>query len=192
MSSPPSPAVTIRPVGAGDAAVLAALHTESWRAAYRGLLRDDYLDGPIEPERRAVWAGRLAPIPPAHFGFVAEEAGRAVGFAFLFGGHDPRWGTLLDNLHVRPTLRGRGIGRLLVEASAEETGRRHPGAPLHLFVYERNDAARRFYASLGGREVERKTVEPPGGGALVELRVVWEDLDRLRHAIRHAGAAPTA
>lgn len=167
--------VTLRPVTASDAHLLAELHIESWRVAYRGLLRNEYLDGDIEPERLAVWSQRLQSLAPTHFGFVAEDDGRAVGFAFLYGAHDPRWGTLLDNLHVRPSLRGGGIGRLLLEASARETARRHPGAPLYLFVYEGNAPARAFYARMGGREVERQVKEQPGGGRLADWRVVWDD-----------------
>jgi GNAT superfamily N-acetyltransferase len=171
--------ITLRPVTSADAALLAELHIESWRVAYRGLLRDAYLDGPIEPERLAVWRERLDAMGPSHFGFVAEEAGDAVGFAFLYGNHDPRWGTLLDNLHVRPSRRGGGIGRRLLEASAAESARRCPGSPLHLFVYEDNPSARAFYARMGGREVERQVKEQPGGGLLADWRVVWDDPARV-------------
>jgi GNAT superfamily N-acetyltransferase len=170
----------LRPVTASDARLIAELHIESWRVAYRGLLRDDYLDGPIEPERLAVWTGRLESPPPDHFGFVAEQDGQPAGFAYLFGRHDPRWGTLLDNLHVRPSLRGGGLGARLLEASARETARRYPGEPLHLFVYERNAPARGFYARMGGREVERQVKEQPGGGLLADWRVVWDDPAQLR------------
>ena len=41
--------ITLRSVTASDAHLLAELHIASWRVAYRGLLRDEYLDGPIEP-----------------------------------------------------------------------------------------------------------------------------------------------
>ena len=46
--------IAIRPIVATDGATVADLHTASWRSAYRGMLRDDYLDGDIATERRQV------------------------------------------------------------------------------------------------------------------------------------------
>ena len=34
---------------------IAALQTESWRSAYRGILPESYLDGPILEERQTHW-----------------------------------------------------------------------------------------------------------------------------------------
>jgi ribosomal protein S18 acetylase RimI-like enzyme len=171
--------ITMRPIAASDAATVADLHTASWRSAYRGMLRDEYLDGDIASERLRVWMARLtAPVDTA-YGFIVEIDGPPAGFVYLFGEAAPTWGTLIDNLHVLPGLKGRGIGRALLNAAAIETDRRHPGRPVHLFVYEKNLAARRFYASIGGREVERDTVEAPGGGSLIHCRVVWRDATRL-------------
>lgn len=172
-------AITIRPIVATDVAAVADLHTTSWRSAYRGMLRDQYLDGDIATERRRAWATRLEAPIDSNYGFVAEAASGPVGFVFLLGGFDATWGTLVDNLHVRPDLKGRGIGRRLLEAAAIETGRRSPDERVHLFVYEANAPARRFYASIGGREVERGTVDAPGGGSQIHLRVAWNDAAHL-------------
>jgi hypothetical protein len=57
---------------------------------------------------------------------------------------------------------------------------------VHLFVFEANHAARRFYASVGGREVERGLVEPPGGGSQVHWRVAWDDAETLLASVRSA------
>ncbi len=65
----------------------------------------------------------------------------------------------------------------LLEAAAHETLRRFPAERVYLYVFEQNHAARRFYASIGGREVERGIVEPPGGGSQVHWRVAWDDAD---------------
>jgi ribosomal protein S18 acetylase RimI-like enzyme len=179
--------ITLRPIVAADAVTVADLHTASWRSAYRGMLRDGYLDGDIASERRLAWATRLETPVDANYGFIAESAEAGpVGFVFMLGREDATWGTLVDNLHVLPGHKGHGIGRRLLEAAADETGRRYPGERVHLFVFEANHAARRFYASVGGREVERGLVEPPGGGSQVHWRVAWDDAETLLASVRSA------
>jgi ribosomal protein S18 acetylase RimI-like enzyme len=179
--------ITIRPIVAADAATVADLHTASWRSAYRGMLRDDYLDGDIASERRLAWGTRLETPVDANYGFIAESAEAGpVGFVFMLGRDDATWGTLVDNLHVLPGHKGLGIGRRLLGAAAYETGRRYPGERVHLFVFEANHAARRFYAGIGGREVERGLVEPPGGGPQVHWRVAWDDAAQLLASLRSA------
>jgi GNAT superfamily N-acetyltransferase len=172
-------AITTRPIVAGDATTIADLHTASWRSAYRGMLRDEYLDGDVVAERRAVWVERLGTPTDATYGFIAESVAGPVGFVFLLGSADATWGTLVDNLHVVPDQKGRGIGRLLLAAAAQETTRRFPHDRVHLYVFDKNLAARRFYARIGGREVERGLVEPPGGGSQLHWRVAWNDAGHL-------------
>ena len=181
--------ITIRPIVAADAAAVADLHTASWRSAYRGMLRDEYLDGDISAERRHVWATRLETPADTNYGFIAEAEAGPVGFVFLLGGVDTTWGTLVDNLHVLPGLKGRGIGRRLLEAAAIEARHRSPDERVHLFVYEANAAARRFYANIGGREVERGMVDAPGGGTQVHVRVAWDDAAHLLACVSRTGAA---
>ena len=178
--------IAIRPIVAADAITVADLHATSWRDAYRGMLRDEYLDGDIATERRQAWTGRLAEPVEANYGFIAEAGTDAVGFVYMLGGVDATWGTLIDNLHVIPGLKGRGLGRRLLEAAALETARRSPGERVYLYVFDANVAARRFYASVGGREVERAAVEPPGGGSQMQWRVVWDDAERLLASVRSA------
>ena len=181
--------ITTRPIVATDAITVADLHTASWRSAYRGMLRDDYLDGDIATERRQVWTQRLETPLDANYGFIAESAEGPVGFVFLYGRADAAWGTLIDNLHVLPGQKGRGIGRTLLEAAAHETQRRFPDDGVYLYVFEKNLAARRFYASIGGREVERGIVEPPGGDAQAHWRVAWDDAAHLLASVRDGTGA---
>jgi ribosomal protein S18 acetylase RimI-like enzyme len=175
---------TLRPMRADDADAVALLHATSWRSAYRGMLRDDYLDGDIATERQRAWAARLGEPVEANYGFIAEAEAGPVGFVFMLGRDDATWGTLVDNLHVLPDRKGRGIGRRLLEAAAHETGRRYPGERVHLFVFEKNVAARRFYASIGGHEVEQGVVEPPGGPSQVHCRIAWDDAAQLLASVR--------
>ena len=178
--------IVTRPIARTDADTIAAIHTASWRDSYRGMLRDEYLERDIESERRSVWQQRMEQLEVSHFGFIAEDDGMPVGFAFLKGVFDARWGTLLDNLHVLPGLKGQGIGRVLIEAAARETRDRYPGDPLYLWVFEKNMRARRFYARLGGREIERVIIEPPGGGKAPEWRIAWDSPASLLECIASA------
>lgn len=90
-----------RPANYSDRMHIAALHADSWRSHYRGAYRDDFLDGPVFDERREVWQKRLASPPSNQFVVLAEDGDELVGFAYVYGGDDEMWGTLLDNIHVR-------------------------------------------------------------------------------------------
>lgn len=92
-----------------DSRAIAALHADSWRRHYRGAYADSYLDGDIVPERLEAWTIRLAPPRLNQATVCADVDGNVVGFAHTMFGHDPRWGALLDNLHVRSDLKGLGM-----------------------------------------------------------------------------------
>lgn len=164
---------SLRPIGPADADTVASLHTISWQHAYRGMLRDDYLDHEAPAERQAVWRERLLGGSPAQFGYLALADGRPAGFIFARENGDPAWGTLIDNIHVLPELKGQGIGRLMVAAIGREAQRRCPDAGVFLWVIEQNLAGRGFYTRLGGQFVERAMVAAPDGGEIAELRVAW-------------------
>ena len=174
---------TIRRVDAQDAYALASIHAASWRSAYRGMLRDDFLDGDLVRNRLALWTKRLGPVPEGHFGYVAHTADEPTGFAFAFGAHDPEWGTQIDNLHVLPSERGRGLGKQLLLNLVTQASLTYPDEGLYLWVYEKNDNARRFYEALHGEAVGRVVIEAPGGGELAEWRYVWRQARSLLGAI---------
>lgn len=176
--------LTIRSMQSRDADTIAALHAQSWRSAYRGLLRDDYLAGPIEADRAKVWRERLAADPSTWFGVVAEHAGEPCGFGFAWPSFDPRWGTRIDNLHVRPALKGLGIGRALVIGLCDALLARTLPPPLWLWVYSTNHAARAFYASIGGEEVGQEQQALPGGGEGLAVRCAWPDAAALAARLR--------
>ncbi|RZL38040.1 MAG: GNAT family N-acetyltransferase [Rubrivivax sp.] len=167
-------AVTLRPMRAGDADAVAALHAASWRSAYRGMLTDDFLDNGVVADRQALWRERLlGPANAPAFGIVAEEAGgRLVGFTYVLLQHDPVWGSLVDNLHVDPGHKGGGIGRQLLQAVAGQLGAGHT-QPVFLWVLDANEPAKRFYARMGAEFAEQSMAPPFGGVSLPEWRCVW-------------------
>jgi ribosomal protein S18 acetylase RimI-like enzyme len=164
--------VTLRRAGPGDWAAVAAVHTASWRSAYRGIYADAYLDGAAPAERRAFWCRALGEWDAGlNAVFLAEEAGTAVGFACVRrrAGAAP----LLDNLHVVPERKGAGIGTRLIREAAAWLVAQDPEAALELGVWKENQAARAFYARLGGREVEETAMPTEGGGTALQVRVRW-------------------
>jgi GNAT superfamily N-acetyltransferase len=174
----------IRPINGNDVAAVASVHAASWRNAYRGILRDEFLDGALDLDRESLWKERLLPLPRNHFGYLAIEAEQAVGFAFAFGAHDTEWGTLVDNLHVLPSYKGRGLGKRLLASLCEHAYAVQPQAGVHLWVYEQNTAARGFYESIGGEPVERVVIQPPGGGEAAEWRYAWPNAKRVLEALK--------
>jgi len=93
---------------------------------------------------------------------VADEGGRVGGYLSLASeGY-------VGAVYLRAGLRGRGVGRALIEAAKA----RHPGG-LELEVFEVNADARRFYAREGFAEMagRRRTDTDEG---LPVLRLRWE------------------
>jgi GNAT superfamily N-acetyltransferase len=163
----------VRPGTADDTQAIAALHAESWRSAYRGLVPDDVLGDGLDAERLQFWRDRFAsPSPERRVVFAAVQDQTLVGFACVLADADPAHGPLLDNLHVKPGWRGRGIGARLLHEARSWSRAIAPGQPMHLWVLEGNAPARRFYTGQGGVESDQR-VEHSGGMAIVSLRCVW-------------------
>jgi GNAT superfamily N-acetyltransferase len=164
----------ILPVEPADAEAIAALHVESWRSAYRGLLPDAFLDGPVVDDRLRLWRERVNGGATDHqLVVMAVSQGELIGFVCVLPDNDALYGPRLDNLHVKPSLKGTGIGSQLFRAALDWVGRTMPGRPMHLWVIEENFPARRFYDHRGGVVAERRTLELVPGILVPELRYVW-------------------
>ncbi|MET7424924.1 GNAT family N-acetyltransferase [Dactylosporangium sp. NPDC005555] len=163
--------------------MIAGLHADSWRRHYRGAYSDAFLDGDVVSDRRAVWRSRFGDRAGTAT-IVAEQDGvdgvsGVRGFVHVVFDDDPRWGSLVDNLHVADGHRHRGVGTLLLRAAADAVRARAAAERLYLWVLEQNTAAQRFYRARGGVQVESVPVAAAGGvpgrlsGAPVKLRMVW-------------------
>jgi GNAT superfamily N-acetyltransferase len=177
--------IRYRRASSSDARAIAALHADSWRRNYRGAYSDAFLDGDVAADRLAMWTTRLDQPEVGTCAIVAECNGVVVGFAYTICDNDPRWGALLENLHVVDAWQGRGIGTQLVATTARVLLDRTPHQGLYLWVLEQNAAAQAFYEARGGRCVERGFAPPPGGvpgrltGTPRRLRYVWRDPSEL-------------
>src|SRR5439155_542896 len=83
---------------------------------YRGQHADAFLDGPVYDDRATIWRERLTSPTPNQHTIVAEDNDTLLGFACALADNDPRWGTLLDNIHVDPMRKRSGIGTQLIRA----------------------------------------------------------------------------
>jgi GNAT superfamily N-acetyltransferase len=172
--------MVIRTAGLADADTIAQLHTRSWQSAYRGILSDDFLQGPLPENRRVLWRTRLSDADRSDQCVLLDEQDGALrGFACAFLGADPEWGCLLDNLHVVPDLKGKGVGKQLMGAVALRVLSSNPQGRLHLWAFEQNLGARRFYERLGGVVNERIAEVAPDGSEMNVVRYCWSDLSAL-------------
>lgn len=175
---PDEPALRLGLARPDDADAVADLHTRSWRAHYRGSLSDAYLDGPIVDERRVFWRQRLQNPTPQLWVRLAIVEGEStpIGFVCALLHHDTRWGTLVDNLHVDPAAKRRGIGRSLMRALGRHLDGMGSAMPVHLFVLQANHAAIGFYDALGGEQVEGLVSTEPDGSTPSVTRIAWHSV----------------
>ena len=166
MTPRPSPGITVR---------LASLSEPRDADPYRRLL-DAYAQDPM---------GQNAPLPgtvldrviadlshhPAARVFLAEQKGKACGFATCFLGYSTFRGRPLLNVHdiaVLPQWRGRGIARAILGAVANHA-RAEGCCRITLEVRDDNPAAKALYRSEGfgaaatdeGNQVQYLFMEKP-------------------------------
>lgn len=170
-----------RDATAVDAEAVAALHAESWRAAYAGILAADFLQRDVQAERLAAWRAQFA-APGALHVRLAEERSELLGFVSVHRADDASLGAHLENLHVRADTHGKGVGRGLMAEAAEWVLEHQPRGTMYLWVYEANRGARHFYESLGGDSVEFMLRPAPDGSRIPSIRYLWRDL---RLLLRH-------
>jgi GNAT superfamily N-acetyltransferase len=94
-----------------------------------------------------------------------------VGFALFFHNYSTflaKPGMYLEDLYVKPELRGNGIGRELLSCLARIAVERDCGR-LEWWVLDWNDPAISFYKGLGGEPMDDWTVYRVTGGALSDL-----------------------
>lgn len=172
----------VRAAVPADWPAIADLHLRSWRSAYQGILTTHYLDVEAPRDREALWRELLGSGLIGGTGtFVATCEEMVAGFVRieLDAERSAQWGPRIENLHADPRHKGQGIGRALLVRAAEWVDCQRPGSALHLYVFEKNTAARAFYRHMGGTEVERIMVHTPDGQYLPEYICWWESARQL-------------
>lgn len=154
-----------------DIEEISRIYARSWKAAYRGIVPQSYLDALREdhwvaPLRRWLRAGTFSAL-------MACDGGRPVGAALYGPSRDealPGWGELAA-LYLLPEYYGRGYGGALFQAAAHaltKQGYRQ----FYLWVLEGNLRARRFYEKQRFAANGDRTVIVLAGEALTDLRYI--------------------
>lgn len=164
--------ITTRIAQLEDAHDFGRVHTESWQAAYRGLMPDEFLDNISVEERAAAIREVIARNPEPEEGrrLVAEVDGVIVGIALLWAERsgEPDTGEVIL-LYLVPEAWGRGIGTALLGRCVEEM--RSIGYVQAVpWVAEKNPRARRFYEREGWAPDGGRKAEDLGGGEIAEVR----------------------
>jgi GNAT superfamily N-acetyltransferase len=168
--------LTCRPASAGDFDAICSLRVEAWRAAYRGIVPQPFLDAmdPAEQARRTRGRG----LSGQH---VAEAGGEVVGwmsigpYRFADDGPDapgPGFGEVRA-IYARPDAVGTGVGRALMAYALAELDRAGL-RPVLLWVFTANDRARRFYEKAGFRPDGGTHDYEIAGVTLPEVRYRWD------------------
>jgi ribosomal protein S18 acetylase RimI-like enzyme len=154
---------------------IAALHLQSWRHTYRGILPDDFLDGEILPRRLRAWRAHMGQNRSDRLVALAELASELVGFICVHGDGDRDWGSRIESLHVAVAFKGRGAGRALMHHAALWLEARYPRRGVYLWVVAKNAPARGFYEHLGAVCVGASERRDASGGSAANCRYVWSN-----------------
>lgn len=170
--------VVVREARPADARGIARVHVDTWRTSYAGIIPAAFHDS--HRTREKLWAEVLA-VPEAgpwsgDFVYVAALRGKdVVGFAH--GGPErtgnPTYRGELCTLYVLQASQRRGLGSRLTAAVAGRFVR--DGVRSMLVWVFRDNPARRFYETLGGRVVgtRMRTIR---GLAVEEVAYGWTDV----------------
>lgn len=162
----------IRRAEVTDAPAIAAIHVQSWRETYTGLIAPDFLsrmtDESARQNREKSWQATIS--QGREDVFVAEQGGEVVAFASVGPARDhPGYASELMTLYSLQRVQRQGIGKALLRAVMEQV-RGQGGKNLALWVLASNPT-RQWYAAQGAREAGEKV-----DGELLEVRMAWDTL----------------
>ncbi len=177
---PTDPAeLPIRPAGSGDGPAIAVIQRRAWRARYRGLLSDAFLDALDLSYLGPYWSGRAAVSPSRrHRLLVAGSPGQVFAAVDTGPSRDdddevapdgtPITGEL-RSFYVDPTVIELGLGSVLHGQALDAlVASGFTGATL--WVVEGNAPARSFYEAKGWRADGATTITPVESEELHEVR----------------------
>jgi GNAT superfamily N-acetyltransferase len=167
-----------------DAEAMASVFIDAWRGAYRGIVDDAVIDA-LQHADIASWMRNLVANTAARTLVAEETAGEVLGFTRFGDDAEDAANGHIFALYVTTGSSGKGVGRQLLERAIKEVDPSSTRA-VTLWVFKKNERARRFYEAAG--------FDPDGGARVEDLYQAPEiRMKRLpKNAVSTSGAAPSA
>ena len=164
--------MVIRPSQRTDAHSMSRIYVQTWQDTYLSVVPYGYLSTMSVAQHEKAFYNELNSRQIT--GFVAEDAGRVIGF--ITGGYerqgDDIYGGEIYTLYVLKNLQRRGIGAKLVSALAMQFNR--SGIHTMLVRVLKHNPYRRFYSKINGTYL--KAVRMPFAGEVMEVEIYgWLD-----------------
>jgi GNAT superfamily N-acetyltransferase len=147
-------------------------------ATILGFIKDlaeyEKLSGEVVADEAALRSTLFGERPAAEV-LIAELGGAPAGFALFFQSYSTflgKPGLYLEDLFVRPVLRGKGVGSALLSALAGITVRRGYGR-FEWSVLDWNEPAIKLYRSIGAASMSDWTINRMTGAPLAKLAERW-------------------
>jgi len=150
-----------------DFLAISRIYARSWKAAFKGIVPQAYLDGLRDDRWAELWKGRSVDM------VVLLECGQYIGTSAFCPARDEAmtgFGEIIS-IYLLPEFYGKGYGTPLLEAAVRELQARG-FERIYLWALEENARARAFYAKNGFRETEDRMPLTIGGKELTEVRYV--------------------
>lgn len=151
--------IVIRNIEVNDIASVVDIQIEGWKAAYKGIIDDSYLNSMNRDER----IERRKKDYKENGFIVAEYNNEIVGFCRYI---DNNKNTIdMDNidceliaLYVKPSLKYNGIGTKLFEYVKEEFRDKNKRKMI-IWCLKDNEASKRFYTRMGGKIIKERKIK---------------------------------
>lgn len=144
-----------------DSKILSSLIVRGWKAAYRGLIDDNFLDNMDEEDSVDRWESMIESQNEKSQIRVYEEDGKVLGVIKYGEPKDTmngRFNAEIQILYVEPNMKGKGIGTKLFKY-AKDYFLKNNMNNLIIWCLKGNQKSIRFYEKMGGKiALSRKDV----------------------------------
>jgi ribosomal protein S18 acetylase RimI-like enzyme len=164
-----------------DSRRIAEIQVAGWKAAYRGIIPDDYLDAMTPERRQSFWDQQVR--DECGEMFVAEVDSKVTGFCHLIPSRDADGDGVAEiaAIYVDPTAWRHGSGRSLCDA-ALASALQNKAPWVTLWVLVENALGRRFYDAMGFLADGARKSEDFRGFTLEEVRYRIDPRQRECHS----------